>query len=302
MAKKYQGFLDSTENKIIKDQSLLKFEAIKNEILILPELKALIPPLNADEFLQLEENIKKDGCREAILIWETKKIKIDSNTLTPDASVYVLIDGHNRYEICTKHGLDFKIHVVNYESLDQVKDFMIDNQLGRRNITPEQASYLRGLKYNAEKKNRGQYSREMQSGQNVHFDEKGSKKTAQKLAEQYHVNEKTIRRDADYADGIEQLPVALKQDILAGKSVFSKSEIIELGKVKDTPKANDLLNQLLEKRESLALNTESRVEKKSASPIKEKIISLVKNLETQEDCDEIIKQIKLVKKKMQVNS
>lgn len=298
MAKKYQGFLDSTEKKIIKDQSLLKFEAIKNEILILPELKALIPPLNTEEFLQLEENIKKDGCREAILIWETKKIKIDSNSPTPHDPVYVLIDGHNRYEICTKFGIDYKIHVVSYESLDQVKDFMIDNQLGRRNITPEQASYLRGLKYNAEKKNRGQYSRETQSGQNVHFDEKGSKKTAQKLAEQYNVNEKTIRRDADYADGIEQLPAELKQDILAGKSIFSKAEIIELGKVKDTPKANDLLNELLIK--SSTQNLEKSVEKKRGSPVKEKIISLLKNLETQEDCDEIIKQIKIIKKRMQV--
>lgn len=298
MAKKYQGFLDSTENKIIKDQSLLKFEAIKNEILILPELKELIPPLSSEEFTQLADNIKKDGCREAILIWETKKIKIDADSLTPDAVVYVLIDGHNRFEICTTFNLDFKIHIVNYENLDQVKDFMIDNQLGRRNITVEQASYLRGLKYNAEKKNRGQYSREMQSGQNVHFDEKGSKKTAQKLAEQYHVNEKTIRRDADYADGIELLPTELKQTILAGKSNFSKSEIIELGKIKGTPEVSTKVNQLLLKN----INGETSVEKKTSSPVKEKILTLAKTLESQEDCDEIIKQIKLIKKKMLVKA
>lgn len=298
MAKKYQGFLDSTENKIIKDQSLLKFEAIKKEIQILPELKELIPPLSSEEFTQLADNIKKDGCREAILIWETKKIKIDADSLTPDAVVYVLIDGHNRFEICTTFNLDFKIHIVNYENLDQVKDFMIDNQLGRRNITVEQASYLRGLKYNAEKKNRGQYSREMQSGQNVHFDEKGSKKTAQKLAEQYHVNEKTIRRDADYADGIELLPTELKQNILAGKSNFSKSEIIELGKIKGTPEVTTKVNQLLLKN----INGEASVEKKTNSPVKEKILTLAKTLETQEDCDEIIKQIKLIKKKMMVNA
>lgn len=302
MAKKYQGFLDSTENKIIKDQSLLKFEAIKKEILILPELKALIPALNVEEFLQLEENIKKDGCREAILIWETKKIKIDSATTTPDVTVYVLIDGHNRFEICTKFSFDYKIHIVNYENIDQVKDFMIDNQLGRRNITSEQASYLRGLKYNAEKKNRGQYSREMQSGQNVHFDEKGSKKTAQKLAEQYHVNEKTIRRDANYADGIELLPAELKQEILSGKSSFSKAEIVELGKLKDTPVADEKVNLLLTKKNNLPQNIETRFDKKTGSAVKEKIISLVQTLETQEDCDEVIKQIKLVKKKMQVST
>lgn len=85
---------------------------------------------------------------------------------------------YSRYRISQRFKIDFKILVVNYEILDQVKGFVIDNQLGRRNITPEQALYLRGLKYNVEKKNREQYSREVQTGQNVQFDKNGAKKTA----------------------------------------------------------------------------------------------------------------------------
>jgi hypothetical protein len=201
----------------------------------------------------------------------------------------VLIDGHNRFEICTKWNLDYKIHIVNYETLDQAKDFMIDNQLGRRNITPEQASYLRGLKYNSEKKNRGQYDREMQSGQNVHFGQVGQKKTAQKLAEQYNVNEKTIRRDADYATGIELLPIEIKSEVLTGKSNLSKNEIIELGKITDKSEIENKINQLI--------NRENReIEGNKNKQIKNKIIALIKTLTTQEELDEIIKEIKIIKK------
>ena len=67
--KKYQ--LNLGEKKIIKDQGLLQFEEIKRQILILPELEQLIPPLLTDERQQLEQNIIREGCREALLIWQT---------------------------------------------------------------------------------------------------------------------------------------------------------------------------------------------------------------------------------------
>ena len=55
------------------------------------EFKNLIPPLTAEEYAGLEESILNEGCRDAIVLWgET------------------IIDGHNRYEICTKHGVDFR--------------------------------------------------------------------------------------------------------------------------------------------------------------------------------------------------
>ena len=147
--KKYQ--INLVEKKIIKDQGLLQFEEIKKQILILPELEELIPPLLTDELQQLEQNIIREGCREALLVWQTTEETIypekkDTNT------VYVLIDGHNRYSICTKHGIDFKIHLVDFKNLYDARQYMVDNQLGRRNLTPEQVSYLRGMKYLTEKK------------------------------------------------------------------------------------------------------------------------------------------------------
>ena len=48
-----------------------------------PEFKDLIPPLSSDEYEQLENNILYDGCREPLIAWND-----------------ILVDGHNRYDIC----------------------------------------------------------------------------------------------------------------------------------------------------------------------------------------------------------
>jgi len=93
-------------------------------ILIDNEFQALIPPLSAEEKQQLEANIIADGCRDPLVLWgET------------------LIDGHNRYEICTRLGLPFDTVAKEFDSRDEVVLWMCINQLGRRNIN----SYDRGL-------------------------------------------------------------------------------------------------------------------------------------------------------------
>ncbi len=244
MAKKYQMALDA--KTMIKDQSLLRHEDIKQHIHVLPELAAYIPPLLSDEYKQLEENIKQNGCREALLVWET------TGELIPDfgvtSTIYILVDGHNRYAICQKHNLDFKVHLMNFPSIEQVKFFMIDNQLGRRNLAPEQVSYLRGLRYLREKQGKGKYNRDIQKGQNDLYKVgdreeviKGANRrepvkagenqltTAHRLGKQFSVSEKTIKRDGAYAQGLERLAPAFKQDILSGKIKVDKGLIQQLG-------------------------------------------------------------------------
>lgn len=77
-------------------------------------------------------------------------------------------------------------------------NWIIDNQLGRRNLTPEQRDYLLGKKYNREKKAPVGFSdRDVSGGQNV----QGST-TAEKLAEQYKVDEKTVRRAGQFAEAV----------------------------------------------------------------------------------------------------
>lgn len=82
------------------------------------ELRDLIPPLNNEEFLNLENSIKEDGCRDSIVVWND-----------------TIIDGHNRYNICSKHNIPFNTINKQFETIDDVKLWMIDNQKGRRNLT-----------------------------------------------------------------------------------------------------------------------------------------------------------------------
>ena len=81
------------------------------------EFQSLIPPLTAEEYAGLEESILSEGCRDALITWGD-----------------VLIDGHNRYEICTKHGIPFDTIEMDFPTRDDVIVWIIKNQFGRRNL------------------------------------------------------------------------------------------------------------------------------------------------------------------------
>jgi hypothetical protein len=74
-----------------------------------------------------------------------------------------------------------------------VANWMINNQLGRRNVTADQASYLRGKRYNAEKRPDDGHGDQKSGGHS------GLPKKAEELAEEFKVSERTIRRDGDFA-------------------------------------------------------------------------------------------------------
>ena len=83
-----------------------------------PEFKDLIPPLTQGEYDQLEQNIIAHNCRDPISLWRD-----------------TIIDGHNRYEICTKHGLPYETVKIRLASREAAKIWILENQLGRRNLT-----------------------------------------------------------------------------------------------------------------------------------------------------------------------
>lgn len=89
------------------------------------EFKNLIPPLTADEYRGLEESILAEGCRDSLIAWHG-----------------ILIDGHNRYEICEKYGLPFTVTETDFESRDAVKLWMMKNQLARRNLNDFQRAEI----------------------------------------------------------------------------------------------------------------------------------------------------------------
>lgn len=88
-----------------------------NSLIIDQEFKSLIPPLTADEYMRLEENIKADGCRDALVIWNG-----------------TIIDGHNRYKICQENKIPFKTTEMTFTDRNEAIVWMLQNQLGRRNL------------------------------------------------------------------------------------------------------------------------------------------------------------------------
>lgn len=96
-----------------------------NELIIDKEFEALIPNLKTEEFEQLEKNILSEGCRDSLIVWNN-----------------ILIDGHNRYKICSQRGIDFKTSLKDFGSRDEVKQWIILNQFGRRNLSAYDRSIL----------------------------------------------------------------------------------------------------------------------------------------------------------------
>lgn len=93
----------------------------KEKIIIDPEFSSLIPPLTDEEYAGLERSIKKEGCRDALVVWDHDGQNI-------------LIDGHNRYRICQKCGAEFRTVKKEFEDRLDVKMWMTQNQLSRRNL------------------------------------------------------------------------------------------------------------------------------------------------------------------------
>ena len=96
------------------------------DIIVNEELKAYIDPLTPDEHDALERSLLAEGCRDALVLWGN-----------------VLIDGHNRYGICMKHGLPFNtVQNTRFRTMEDVHLWMIEQHLGRRSVSDFQRGVL----------------------------------------------------------------------------------------------------------------------------------------------------------------
>jgi hypothetical protein len=85
---------------------------------VLPEMEQLLPPLSGEQFSALESNILENGCYAPIIVSEDM----------------VIIDGHNRFRVCEKHGLPYRMLVFSFTDLLEAKQWALDTQKGRRNL------------------------------------------------------------------------------------------------------------------------------------------------------------------------
>lgn len=183
------------------------------KIIVDPRIRCLIPPLTEEEASNLQRSILEEGCRDALVLWGD-----------------ILLDGHNRLSICTKHGIPFRTIQKSLPDLHAAINWVIDNQLSRRNLTPEHKNYLIGKKYNEEKRDAPS------AAQSARYqkDTKSGKRTRDAVAKRCKVAPATVARAAKYHDAIETITQAcgedIKQQILAREIPITQHAAIELAK------------------------------------------------------------------------
>jgi len=176
------------------------------------ELKSYIRPLKEEEFEKLKESILIEGIRDPLVVWQG-----------------ILLDGYHRYKIAQEHGLDYKTVEVELPDRDTAKEWILVNQLGRRNLTEQEASYYRGKLYSARKQSHG--GDRKSSCQNVNLIG-----TAEELGSQYGVSERTIIRDEQFSKAVDKVANEIGEEarnaILSGQAKVPKESVEQLIEIK----------------------------------------------------------------------
>ena len=188
------------------------------------DFRNLIRPLMRQEYLQLEANLISDGCLTPIIIWNG-----------------VIVDGHNRYEICQKHQIPFRTEERSFDCKEEAIAWICANQLGRRNLSEETRKFLIGMQYENEKianekKNRfgtNQYSDSdtKAEGEEQVAEFPSRNKTAFQIANKYHVSRSTVEKYANYTRALETIgrkEPKLVPKILSGRYKISHNGVMEL--------------------------------------------------------------------------
>ena len=223
-----------------------------------PEFQSQIPPLANDEFKQLEENILKEGkLISPLIVW--------NNTL---------VDGHNRYAILQKHPeIYFSTMPLRFENREEAIAWICRNQLGRRNLSPEQKRYLLGKQYEAEKKAakifRGnQYTLAKKSGGTHDDNHHSGKKTCDRIAEENGVSRASVLRASHYTRGIDiadNLSPGIKQKVFSGEVKFANEEMSKL--VLSSPdKRQDVFAEIMHPEITKAMET-ANADPKADEPV-----------------------------------
>ena len=184
-----------------------------------PEFASKIPPLREEELKQLEENILADGVViNPLIVWNG-----------------VIVDGHNRYRILQQYPeIQFSTYEKAFSNRYEAIAWICKNQLGRRNLTPEQRKYLIGKQYEAEKQSNGgdrKSSMKKSVGQNDQLIER--KHTRRRIADENNVNESFVRRAESFANGVdaaEAVEPGIKQSILSGTLKVTNQDVSAIAK------------------------------------------------------------------------
>ena len=190
-----------------------------NALKIDPEFQGKIPPLTFEELNQLEANILRDGrIINPIIVWQG-----------------LIVDGHNRYTIAKKHPeIPFTVHEKEFANRYEAIIWICKNQLGRRNLTPEQKKYLIGKQYEAEKLNHGgdqKSNLKKSTGQNGQSIDK--RWTRRRIADENGVNDSFVKRAEQFSKGVDAAEEAVpgtRQKVLSGEVKPTAAEIASVAR------------------------------------------------------------------------
>ena len=199
------------------------------QIKIDPEFRKHLLPLDTHEILFLEESIAAEGCREALVIWEEES---------------TLIDGHNRYEICTRLGVPFETRMVSLPNREAVLDWMDKNQAGRRNMTTKDMEIVRGRIYNRRKQKHGGQS----PGGSIQSEYSASAiKTAHIVAGELEVSASTVQRSGKRAEVYDAMLEIDDEEAAKAARNATREEIDQASKKQPAEAAEELKAKAKEK-------------------------------------------------------
>lgn len=203
-------------------------------IIVNPKFRELLDLPSETERKELESQLIRDGGpRDPITIWKG------------DGAI---VDGHNRYQICIAHNLKFQTREMEFKDEDAVIEFIIENQIGRRNLSPQRAAYFMGLLYNKSKQDPAKVRTATEDG----------KTTAEVIADKFGVSEKSVRRAGEEVKGIEAVAAAkgianaaitAKLNAIKDKTApITKGELQEIGKAPSPEIAKAAAKELLKQK------------------------------------------------------
>lgn len=193
-------------------------ENMKTELRIDPEFESKIPPLTSDELARLHSSILFEGrliC--PIVAWNG-----------------VIVDGHNRYKFILHHPeIQYDVYEMDFENRNEAIAWICKNQLGRRNLAPEQKKYLIGKQYEAERQARGG-DRKSEEAQSKYQNETLIEDTGTRIAKQNNLSRISVLRAYGYASAVdlaEEVTPGIKDEILSGAVRATDTEIMKIAKV-----------------------------------------------------------------------
>jgi len=251
------------------------------DLKISEEFKNKIPPLSEDEFKQLEENIVNDGeVYEPLTVWNG-----------------TIVDGHNRYRVLCNHPeIPYKIREMHFSDKWDAFDWMYKNQLGRRNLTEQQRTYMIGKMYEARKNSVGGTGANQYNGsQRYQNDTAATGRIRDQIGKELGIGGTSVIRAYDYAQSIDDVRTtdpSVADKILSGQAQITKAAVVRMkdADVDEKKQVIDAIRNNEEIPKTKHINRHESIERNNA--IDKAIDGFLNNQEQEYGIDDLVDDVR----------